>query len=390
VIQTKVFQVGSGWFPHTKGGAENMFFALFEGLQREGFAVRGIVAGSDQVSRETGGLMRGFPVDGVWMPRRAVSIRRSARQSFNDAHPDLIASHFALYSLPLLDRLAQHPMVLHFYGPWALESAVEGASAPVVAAKKALERVVYRRSRRAIVMSRAFGDLLRDYYGVPSEIIRVVPGGVDCARYDLPLDRAAARERLGWSAERPTVFVVRRLVRRMGLDRLLDAVAMLRRDRNDVAQELVLHVAGSGPERAALQARAAALGLSETVLFDGFLSDDQLPLAYRAADLTLMPTRELEGFGLVVVESLAAGTPVMVTPVGGLPEVVEGLATAGQASGMTLRGSTAADIAAGLGAWLDGSALLPDAASCRAYARQRFDWSVISPQVASIYREALQ
>ena len=54
----------------------------------------------------------------------------------------------------------------------------------------------------------------------------------------------------------------------------------------------------------------------------------QLPLAYRAADLTVVPTVALEGFGLIAVESLAAGTPVLVTPVGGLPEVVAALSPA--------------------------------------------------------------
>ncbi len=384
MTDANLFQIGSGWFPERKGGAENMFFHLFHGLRSQGFAVRGVVPGSDAVGRETSGLMQGFAVGGTSSRQRAMAIRRSAFDSFSTARPDIVASHFAPYSLPLLDRIARLPLVTHFHGPWAMESLIEGAGVVATRVKKLIEMLVYRRARRIIVLSRAFGDLLREHYRISEGLIRFVPGGVDCDRFDLAGSRRSAREALGWEPDRPAVFVVRRLVRRMGLDRLLEAMALLRRSSSSGRRDVVLHIAGSGPERAALEARAASLGLRGAVRFDGHLGDDRLPLAYRAADFTLVPTAELEGFGLVAIESLAAGTPALVTPVGGLPEVVSGLSGA-----MVLHGVDAPSIAAGIESALADASFLPDAEACRRYARHRFDWRVVTPQVAAVYREVL-
>lgn len=384
MTDTNLFQIGSGWFPERKGGAENVFYHLFKGLNNRGFVVRGVVPGSGDVERETGGLMKGFATQNTSLPRRVVALRHSARASFAAARPDIVASHFALYSLPLIDRISGFPLVTHFHGPWSMESAIEGAGGVSVRAKQAIEKFVYRRAQRAIVLSHAFGRVLQEHYQVPASIIRIVPGGVDCDRFSLPISREAAREVLGWDADRPVVFAVRRLVRRMGLDRLVEAMAILRRGTGPGSGDVVLHIAGSGPERTALEALVAAQGLSGAVRFDGFVPDDLLPLAYRAADVTLVPTADLEGFGLVAVESLAAGTPVLATPVGGLPEVVSGLSEA-----MVLGGADARSIASGIATMLADASFLPNPDACRGYARRCFDWSVVTPRIAAIYREVL-
>jgi len=93
----------------------------------------------------------------------------------------------------------------------------------------------------------------------------------------------------------------------------------------------------------------------------------------------------LEGFGLAAVESLAAGTPVLVTPVGGLPEAVTALSPE-----LVLPGTGAQALADGIGAALRGQLRLPDADACRDYARTHFDLPVIATQVAHVYREAIE
>jgi glycosyltransferase involved in cell wall biosynthesis len=377
-----VFQIGSGWFPHSKGGAENVFHNVWQGLPAAGFTVGGIVPGPPDLARRTGGAIDGFDADASW-PRRALAIRAATAARFRADPPDLVASHFALYALPILDRLARTPLVTHFHGPWALESRNEGAGALSVKVKRSIEALVYRRSDRLVVLSRAFADLLVEQHAVDRDRIRLVPGGVDCDRFDPPASRDAARRALGWDPGRPAILTVRRLVRRMGLDRLIDAMAILR-NGPAAARDAVLHIAGTGRERAALQARAAARGLENHVVFEGFVPDDRLPLAYRAADLTLIPTATLEGFGLVAVESLAAGTPVLATDVGGLPEIVSPLSQR-----MVLGGTDDRGIADAIGACLADPNLLPDQDACRRYARVNFDWSVITPRIAAVYHELL-
>ena len=97
------------------------------------------------------------------------------------------------------------------------------------------------------------------------------------------------------------------------------------------------------------------------------MPDEQLPLVYRAADLHVMPTTALEGFGLTVVEALAAGTPSIVTPVGGLPEILSPLAPE-----LVLRSADVAEIARGVVDALSGRLWLPDEQRCRSFAVERF------------------
>ena len=115
--------------------------------------------------------------------------------------------------------------------------------------------------------------------------------------------------------------------------------------------------------------------------FLGFVREEQLPLAYRAADLSVVPSVSLEGFGLIVPESLSAGTPVLVTPVGGLPETVAGLSDA-----LVLRDASPAAIADGLSAALLGERAMPGPAQCEEFARRQYDWPVIAHQVAELLK----
>jgi glycosyltransferase involved in cell wall biosynthesis len=268
--------------------------------------------------------------------------------------------------------------VVHFHGPWADES--EGQTRYARWAKALIERAVYRRGCRLIVLSRAFGRLLHERYGVAEEDIRVVPGAVDAERFKPGCSRAEARERLGWPRDRAIVLSVRRLVRRMGLEDLAEAMAQLRQQVPDA----LLIVVGRGPLEAELRRRIAERDLGNHIRLVGFMVEDDLPMAYRAADLSVVPTIAMEGFGLITIESLAAGTPVLVTPVDGLPEVVSGLSPH-----LVLPRPGPMALAESLSAALTGRLSLPDEASCQAYARDRFDWPVIAARVRDVYREAL-
>jgi glycosyltransferase involved in cell wall biosynthesis len=150
------------------------------------------------------------------------------------------------------------------------------------------------------------------------------------------------------------------------------------------APDALLLIAGKGALSGELEARVRSLGLEGNVRLLGFVPDEDLPIAYRAADLSIVPTVALEGFGLIAVESLAAGTPVLVTPVGGLPEVVSDLS-----ANLVLPGSGAGDLADGLAAALMGELTLPDAGTCQSYARDRYDWPVIAARTRDVYAEVL-
>jgi glycosyltransferase involved in cell wall biosynthesis len=148
--------------------------------------------------------------------------------------------------------------------------------------------------------------------------IKVIPGWVDLSRFAILKDRPAVRHQLGWPGDTPVLFSLRRLVPRMGLDRLIEAAKML----HIRGLAFRLYIAGSGPLLGQLQALVSELGLTDTVQFLGRISDELLPSMYGAADAFVLPTSELECFGLIAIESLACGVPVLATPVAAIPELI--------------------------------------------------------------------
>ncbi|WP_247886889.1 glycosyltransferase family 4 protein [Azospirillum sp. SYSU D00513] len=375
-----ILQLGLGWFPEAHGGAENVLYHLDRHLPAFGCAVRSLVVGSPEVATESGGRAAAFAPPTAALPRRLAAARAGIHAALRRHDPDIVASHFALTAVAALSVLRERPHVVHFHGPWALESAVEGGSRMAVHIKGMIERSVYGRADRFVVLSRAFGAILRDRYGVPEHKIELVEGGVDARRFAIPEDRRQARLRLGWPQDRQVVVTVRRLVRRMGLSELLSAMVEVSARNPDA----LLMIIGKGPEARALQEGIRALRLENHVRLLGFVPDELLPLAYRAADLSVMPSQSLEGFGITVAESLAAGTPVLVTPVGGLPDVVGPLD-----GGLVLGGCGERELAAGIADALQGRRRLPGQDLCQRYARQRFDWPVIAEKILRVYQKAL-
>jgi len=373
-------QIGMHWFPERAGGLDRMYHSLVGALPGAGVEVRGVVAGSPKVAEDSGGAIRGFGPASRALPFRLMDARRALRREIRERRPDVISSHFALYTFPGLDVTRGIPQVSHFQGPWADESFVEGAASLAQRVKHSLEQSVYERSSRLIVLSNAFGEILTRRYGITPERVRVVPGCVDTAQFDPPFTQAEARMRLQLPQNRPIILAVRRLVRRMGLEDLIDAVAQVKPRHPDV----LLLIAGRGRLAQELQQRIDDAGLADNVKLLGFVPDAHLPSLYRAANLSVVPTVALEGFGLITVESLAAGTPVLVTPVGGLPEAVAGLS-----QDLVLPSTGADAIAEGIGAALTGRLKLPDADECRDYARRHFDNAVVAKRVAAVYAEAI-
>jgi len=168
--------------------------------------------------------------------------------------------------------------------------------------------------------------MIRDY-GACQGALTVIPCGVDTSLFR-PRSRARARRRLGLGDERVLLFVGR-IQQLKGIDLLLRAAAELARDGEPLK---VLVVGGIprfpdgrvSPEQAELRrlvALAQKLGIEQQVQFVGAVQQAQLPAYYAAADVTVVPSW-YESFGLVALESMACGTPVVAARVGGLASLV--------------------------------------------------------------------
>jgi glycosyltransferase involved in cell wall biosynthesis len=372
-------QIGDVWFPEKAGGLSRYYYELLGRFSRAAVACRGLVAGSHVADEQSGGAVRAFASPEDSMSARLIAGRRAVRSLLRQGEVDLIACHFAVYGFAALGALGGSPLVVHFHGPWAAEARAEGAGGLACWSKARIEQSVYGRADRLIVLSEAFSRVLKDDYHINPDRIRVVPGGVDTRRFGIAESRAESRARLGWPADRPIVLCVRRLMRRMGLENLVAAARLVRRRVPDV----LFLIAGRGPLAGTLEEQIAESDLKDHVRLLGFMPDADLPVAYRAADLTVVPSSLLEGFGLTAVESLAAGTPVMVTCVGGLPEVVRSLSEK-----LLIPDSEPAAMADALSDGLLSLAGLPGDRQCRAYA-ERFDWDVVVRKLRAVYEEVL-
>jgi glycogen synthase len=377
----KTLQLGTSWFLEEAGGLARVYYGCVNYLPKVGVEVNGLVAGSDRIFQSSSGKVQTFASSSSSTWQRSLGVRKAFNQAIANSEFDLVASHFALYTLPLLDRLGKLPLVMHFHGPWALESQAEGAGRLSTWGKWAVEKLVYQRVNGFIVLSESFRQVLHKTYKVPLEKIFIVGGGIDTAEFNLDLTIAQARAKLGWQQDRRIILCVRRLVQRMGLENLIAAIALVRQQHPDV----LLLIAGKGAISENLRSQIQELQLEDHVQLLGFVPDQDLAIAYRASELSIVPTISLEGFGLIVIESLAAGTPVLGTPIGGIPEVLRPFS-----ADLVLEGSTTKQLAQGMIEALSGQRKIPTAEACQAYVKQNYDWQVIATQMKSVYEQMLR
>lgn len=193
--------------------------------------------------------------------------------------------------------------------------------------------------------------------GIAASKILVVRNGVDLKRFS-PIDRDAARRRHGLTGF--TAITVGHLVPLKGHALIVEALASV--------PDCTLLIAGNGPLRPDLEAKIAALGLERRVRMLGEVSHDQLAELYSAADCSILMS-EREGWPNVLLESMACGTPVLATAVGGTPEIV----TRPEA-GMLLRARSSDALVEAL---RELRAHPPDRAATRRYA-EGFSWDAVA------------
>jgi glycosyltransferase involved in cell wall biosynthesis len=187
-------------------------------------------------------------------------------------------------------------------------------------ARKWIEKNVLKHSHTIIVLSRFTQEKLKTVHKIHPQKVSVIPGGVDLKRFSPSDNKRQIRVRLNIPDKKIVLFTVRNLVQRMGLENLISTVGEVVHEIPDI----YLVMGGEGPLKDHLMDQVERLGLPGFIKFAGFISEADLPDYYRMSDFFVLPTRELEGFGLITLEALASGIPVLGTPVGGTKEILGG------------------------------------------------------------------
>ena len=319
-----------------------------------------------RIQRPAGGFYAGFRTANR-------GVRACLRNLLTDSRsPSLLFLHQA-YLSPALRGL---PFAMILQGPWGLEHrfARQARSRSWLRSRfdDLAVRIMTQIERRALVATRKLfvaSDYSRTrlpqwHPGLQLQA-EVIGGGADLARFR-PLDsRAALRTERGIADDQFLFLAVRRLDPRMGLMALVDGFARVAASHPGAR----LWIAGKGSQHAALDERITALGLQERVRLLGFVTEEELPILYGLADCTLMPSLDLEGFGLATAESLACGTPVVASRAGANPELIQPLG-----EGLLFEPGNPESIANTLGRIVSGQLQLPSREVCTDYARREFRW----------------
>ena len=300
---------------------------------------------------------------------------------------DLVHSHYWLSGLAGLDlaRRWDVPLVHMFHTLGAIKNAVARGSGDTEPAERLAAEVRIAAGADRIVASNLVERAdLAWHLGADPGRVAVIPCGVDVELFR-PRAVGPARARLGLDAEHVLLFVGR-LTPIKGLETLLRALAVLRSDGLAAKKLTLLVVGGTKGDEAGsghLRRLAHELGVGEWVNFRGSQPQDVLPDYYAAADLCLMPSR-YESFGMVALEAMASGVPVIASRAGGLAVTVQ--------DGATGRLVPEGDVAA---LALAVAGLLADEPGRRALGvravewARRFAWPSIGRSVAELYGELL-
>ncbi len=240
-----------------------------------------------------------------------------------------------------------------------------------------VEQELVTEAWRVIVCSSFMRDEVQRALGAPWDKIDVIPNGIRAEKFDFefPADEATAFRRNYAAPEEHLVVFSGRMVREKGAHLLLEAAKILR--QTGVPVKLV--VVGGG-ERSHLEQQAQELGIASAVYFTGFVPDDVLLRLYRVADAACFPSL-YEPFGIVALEAMAAGTPVIVSDAGGLREVVEHDRT-----GTVVWSGNVDSLVWGLRRILtDRVHALAMAEAAKQAVREKFTWKLVAERTSEVY-----
>jgi glycosyltransferase involved in cell wall biosynthesis len=252
-----------------------------------------------------------YPIPNVTSYKPFLEAVKSSTLIHAHGHPylsSLVAAKLAKrYRKPFV--LTQHNTFIEYNGIWDNVEKINDLAVGKQTLKDAEKIIVISNATKNYVLS----------LGAEEEKLQVIYNGVDLDRFKPEAASGAkVRKKLGITQDAVVAATVRRLVYKNGIDILLET-ARITVQKNP---RLVYLVIGKGPDFNDVKARVLQLGLEKNFVLAGFVSDEDLPSYYNAADFFVLPSKSGEGLPLVALEAMACGLPLLATDVGGTKEIM--------------------------------------------------------------------
>ena len=252
-----------------------------------------------------------YPIPNVTSYKTFLESVKSSDLIHAHGHPylsSLLAAKLAIkYSKPFV--ITQHNTFIEYGCFWDTVEKLNDL---------AVGKAVLKEADKILVVSNATKRYVSSLGADPKKIT-VLYNGVDMERFKpLTGSKDTVRKKLGIPKNAVVVITVRRLVYKNGVDTLIDSaqIAIKKNPR------LVFLVVGQGPDFTQVKTRIEQLGIGNNLRLAGFVSDEELPLYYNAADFFVLPSKSGEGLPLVALEAMACGLPVIATNIGGISEIM--------------------------------------------------------------------
>lgn len=323
-----IVMVADSFFPDTSGGSHRVMYEQAKNFVFHGHTVyvitplkKGLkdfdnIDGINVIRYKKRGRVFGF-LDYLNVPYNIFV------EILNDNKIDLIYGHWPLTSYKIFKKNKQIKKLYFFHGPSFLEYSLEFKEDNNLLKRifvkwiKHYERKTIKNADDIIVASNYMKNVLNDNFKLHSKV-HVIPLACDTEKYHLSKNIDKDKFEINFKNEEYNLLTIRRLRKRMGIDLLIKAMPIILKTKPNVH----LYIGGTGNYRQSLEKLVQELNLKKNVSFLGFVPENLIQKYYSVADLFLVPTLDLEGFGLVTLEAFASGTPVVATDVCANSEIV--------------------------------------------------------------------
>lgn len=405
-------------YPPAVGGMQTHAAALAQGLSERGHNVAVITYAQtdDHQSAESYDASQPFPTYRCLRRLSYWGNVRTIQEYANRLNPEIIYSSTPFYGI--MRTVANIPTVCRSVGtditrcwiPYPFRFGSQILSLPAVDKKLYelyqrmhapawMDDILYSARRDLVRLAACNASALaaNSHYtrdrlleiGVDPSVISVVPGGVAASRF-AGGNHTTLRARIDKGGADPLILTVCRLVMKKGIDVLLEAVALARKE----LPRLQLLIVGDGPERKKCEQLAAELGLGSSVRFLGKVPHEEIVGYYHSADLFVLASRvhrrrkswaDVETMGRVICEANAAGIPVIASNTGGVPSLITD-----NANGLLVTPNNPAHLAATIvSLWRNPSLQAGIIAGGLQRAREEFDWDIVINTYEGIFRKTI-